>query len=143
MLLALPMTMQNHAHDCGEAALRCVLSFYGIKAAVRLATPERGTTPEQLENAMKSIGLRVVSGEMNICDLKHFCDTGRPVLAVVHWPDEEDSHWICIRGVSRGMVYYQDPAEGSRKKPVKEFLNSWYAGGRVGPYKTWAICGHL
>lgn len=143
MLLALPDLRQSAGHDCGEVALRCVLSFYGIKAAVRLATPERGTAPEQLENAMKSIGLRVVSGEMNIGDLKHFCDTKRPVLAVVHWPNEEDSHWLAVRGVSRGKVYYQDPAEGQCKKSIKEFLSSWNAGGRVGPYKTWGVCGHL
>jgi ABC-type bacteriocin/lantibiotic exporter with double-glycine peptidase domain len=140
MLLGLPDTRQKHDHDCGEAAVRCILAYHGIRANVRMATPERGTAPEQIEATLKNIGMKVVSGEMSVADLRHFCDTLRPVVCCVHWPDDADSHWIVARGVSRGTVYYHDVADGPGKKSSAEFLTAWRAGGRAGVYRQWGIC---
>jgi ABC-type bacteriocin/lantibiotic exporter with double-glycine peptidase domain len=143
MLLSLPPVIQAGEFDCGDAAARVVLQYHGIKATARMATPERGTSPEQIEAAFKRIGMKVVSGEMSIADLRHFCDTLRPVITVIHWPGEADSHYVCVRGVSRGWVYYHDVADGPGKKNVVEFLTAWRAAGRAGVYRQWGICGWI
>jgi ABC-type bacteriocin/lantibiotic exporter with double-glycine peptidase domain len=127
VLLGLPPLIQSGEHDCGDTAARVVLQYHGIKANVRMATPERGTSPEQIEAAFKRIGMKVVSGEMGVADLRHFCDTLRPVICVVHWPDAADSHYLVIRGVSRGMIYFHDVADGPGRKNIAEFLTAWRA----------------
>ncbi len=143
VLLALPTLIQAGEFDCGDTAARVVLQWHGIKASVRMATPERGTSPEQIEATFKRIGLKVVSGEMSVADLRHFCDTLRPVICVVHWPGCVDSHYLVIRGVSRGWVYFHDVADGPCKKSVAEFLTAWSAVGRAGVYRNWGICAWL
>lgn len=139
MLLSLPDVRQTAGHDCGEAAVKCVLEFHGIKAAVRLATPSHGTDPTQIEAALRNIGCGVTAGEMTVDDLKHFADCGRPVIALVHWPEGQDSHYVICRGVSRGTVYFHDPIDGPSKCGVKDFEAAWKASGRVGAYRRWGI----
>ncbi len=143
VLLTLPAEIQRSDHDCGDAALRCVAAFHGFSPSVvrRLATAERGTSPEQVEAELKRLGMRVISGEMDIADLKHYCDRQRPPIVVVHWPDSDDSHWIVCRGVSRNHVYYHDVADGLGKKSAAEFTEAWQAAGRVGVYRRWAVIG--
>ncbi len=139
--LVLPDCRQEHDHDCGDAAVRCVLAWHKIKATVRMATPERGTSPEQIESAFKRIGMQVVSGEMCLQNLRHFCEMKRPPIVVVHWPGHVDSHYVVVEGVTSRTVYYHDVADGKCKKLPAEFLTAWSAAGRVGPYKRWAIVG--
>ena len=139
MLLTLPDIRQTNNHDCGEAAVRCVLGFHGIKAAVSLATEPHGTDPVQIESALRKIGMQVTAGEMSIDDLKHYCDTGRPVIALVHWPEGKDSHWIVVRGVSRSWVYYHDVESGSAKIKSADFDACWQADGRMCSFRRWGI----
>jgi hypothetical protein len=80
MLLALPDLRQDTPHGCGEAAVRCILAYHQILATIpRFATPQDGADPRQLEACLRRLGLRVLSGEMKAADLRHFCDTSRPV----------------------------------------------------------------
>ena len=139
MLLALSDIRQQSAHDCGEAATRVILAHQNITAAVRLATPQHGTDPTQIESALRRIGLLVTAGEMSIEDLRHYCDDSRPVIALVHWPTWEDSHFVCVRGVSRGRVYYHDVSDGPGKCSVNDWLAAWSAEGRVGTFRRWGI----
>lgn len=145
--LYLPDERQRADHDCGDAALRCVAIHHQFDPKVirRQATEQRGTSPEQIEAECKRLGMRVVSGEMQVSDLMHYCDTKRPPIVLVHWPTEDDSHYVVVAGVSglssRSVVYYQDPLHGPCKKNASEFLTAWKAAGRVGPYRQWAIVG--
>ena len=140
MLLSLPDIRQNSSFDCGEAAVRTILAFHGIKAAVRLATTSHGTDPTQIEAAFRNIGMGVAAGEMTVADLAHFCNAGRPVVCLVHWKGAADSHYVCVRGVSRGWVYFHDVESGVGKCPVKEFESQWKADGRIGRYRRWGLC---
>ena len=139
MLLTLPDIRQQEGHTCGDAAALCVLAFHGITASFRLATKQQGADPVSIESKLRQIGLKVTAGESKIDDLRHYCDSGRPVICLVHWPDGEDSHYLTVKGVSKGYVYYQDPEEGPGKCKVKEFESSWSASGRIGMYNKWAI----
>jgi len=140
VLLTLPDVRQAADHDCGEAAVRCLLEYHGITAAIRLATKPHGTDPIQIESALRRLGLGVTAGEMTVEDLRHYCDHNRPVIALVHWPTWEDSHWIVVRGVSRNTVYFHDVLAGTGKAPRSEFESAWHADGRVGAYRRWGIC---
>lgn len=140
MLLTLPDVRQAADHDCGEAAVRCLLEFHGITAAVRLATRPHGTDPVQIESALRNMGFGVTAGEMSTDDLRHYCDRGRPVIALVHWPAGSDSHYVVVRGVSRNQVYYHDVLTGTGKTSRAEFDAAWHADGRVGTYRRWGVC---
>jgi predicted double-glycine peptidase len=76
---------------------------------------------------------------MTVEDLQHFANSRRPVIALVHWPDGEDSHYLIVRGVSRGTVYFHDPIDGPSKASVRDFEAAWKASGRVGAYRRWGI----
>ena len=139
MLLKVADIRQHAGHDCGEAAVRAVLAYHSVTAAVRIATETHGTDPVQIESALRKIGFGVTSGEMTVADLQHFCHQGRPVIALVHWPEWESSHFIVVRGVSRGFVHYQDVLTGPGKKSKAEFEAAWLAEGRICSFRRWGI----
>ncbi len=139
VLLTLPDVRQLHGHDCGEAAIKCVLGFHRVTAVVRLATPTHGTDPGHIEAALRNFGFGVTAGEMTVEDLKHYCDTFRPVICLVHWPTGSDSHFLTVRGVSRRTVYFNDPFDGPGKVSAAEFEAAWKGQGRVGMFNRWAI----
>ena len=141
-LLDLPDTRQCHDHDCGEAAVRCLLAYLRVVAPAPSASPIDGLDPRLIENHLRDkVGLRVVSGNMGVEDLRHHASEGRPVLVLVHWPKDSASHWCVARGVSRGRVYYHDPDTGRASLPIPEFLSAWKAeDARMSrPFRQWAI----
>ncbi len=142
MLLSLPDIRQEGLHDCGNAAVECVLQFHKIQARARLATLERGTGPDEIEQFFRKLGMLAVSGSMEIEDLKHYCDNWRPVICLGQWP-KGDSHWVVVRGVSRRRVYYQCPEDGPEVMSEEQWLETWQTVGRHGPLKQWGICGWL
>lgn len=142
MLLALADLRQDTPHGCGEAAVRCVLAFFKIIATIpRFATPQDGSDPRQLEAYLRRLGLRVMSGEMRAVDLRHFCDSGRPVIALVHWPDDRDSHYVVVRGISRGRVHFHDVETGPGSCSLREWDRAWSADGRIETFRRWGIVG--
>jgi len=139
MVLTVPNVRQAKEYDCGDAVAFCVLQFHRVEAHFKLANPQQGTDPVSLETRLRNMGFEVLSGPAKIEDLKHFCDTKRPVITIVHWPDWDDSHYIVVRGVSRGYVYFHDPLEGPGKARVADFDRAWVAYGRIGVYRRWSI----
>lgn len=138
-MLRLPEILQDKGHDCGEAAVRCVLAFHGVTAPARIACQIDGTDPRTLEIYLRRLGCLVTSGEMSTDDLRHFCGDGRPVVCLVTNPGE-GSHWVTVRGVSRSRVYFMDPWDGSGNASVKDWEVFWTATGRLGEtYKRWGV----
>jgi len=142
-MLTIPDIRQRAEHDCGEAAIKCVLAYYGLPISRRqLASPIDGTDPRQIESELRQRGLRVVSGEASLDDLQHWCKAGKPVICLVHWTGEADSHYIVVCGVYRGKVYYHDVSSGLGACYKDDFEACWKAGGRLGEsYKMWSIVG--
>lgn len=139
MLLNIPDIRQTEGHTCGDAAALCVLSFHNIAASFRLATKQQGADPVSIESKLRQLGMNVVAGELSIGDLSHYCKSGRPVICLVHWPDGDDSHYVTVKGVSKGYVYFQDPESGPSKCKISEFQSAWEAIGRIGTYRNWGI----
>lgn len=143
MLMQLPDRRQQTEHSCGHAAIDSVLSFFNLPECgrVTLANAVDGMDPATVEAVLRSKGLSVLSGTMTVRDLKHLCDSGRPVLCPVSWAG---GHWVVVAGVERRGVYYQDPAEGPKRKGVQEFLNAWRDGNRSGRHwVTWGIAASV
>ncbi len=141
-LLALPDLRMESDFDCGETALRVVVAFHRVVVpAVRVSLPRDGIDPLGLERAFRRLHFQVTSGEMTVADLRHFCQD-RPPVVLVHWPDAPDSHWVVVRGVSRGHVYYHDTDTGPGRLPLAEWDAAWGASdGRLPTgFRRWGIC---
>lgn len=141
MLLNLPPIFQTEPHRCGDAAAECILRFHRIHKTVRLASQTDGADPRVIETALRGLGLRVLSGEMEAWDLERFCNDRRPVIALVHWPGDASSHYVVVRGVSRGSVFVHDVEVGKRSARFDEWNEAWHAadGRNSRPFRSWGI----
>jgi ABC-type bacteriocin/lantibiotic exporter with double-glycine peptidase domain len=143
MVLTLPDTRQRSDHDCADAAGQCVVEYWGLtKRFPALATTTDGTDPRTLEAGFRKLGLRVLSGEASIADLRVWTSAGRPVVCLIHEASEPDSHWVVVAGVSYRKVHFQDPADGPRIMPAAEFDAVWKASGRLESYRRWSIVAY-
>ena len=143
VLLTLRGCPQAGPHDCGEAAVRTVLRYWKVRGAdaVRFATPQDGSDPRTLEAAMRLAGLHVLSGEMTADDLRHFCNAGKPVVALIQ--AHGAGHYVCTRGISRGWVYYYDPAAGEAKSRVADFAAAWHDADRLNAvFRSWGVVAY-
>lgn len=138
-VLSVPGVRQQAEYDCGDAAAMTVIGFHKVQSNFKLANSQQGTDPVSLETRLRNMGFEVLAGPARVEDLKHFSDTYRPVIVLVHWPDGLDSHYIVVRGVSRGYVYFFDPESGNGKLKADEFDKAWVAYGRIGVYRRWSI----
>lgn len=144
-LLTVPDERQSKAHNCGEAAVRCVLGFHAfapdVLNKVRISSPRDGVDPLAVERFLSTLGLRTLAGSMSLADLRHYCDTGRPPIALIHRPGEDESHYVVVRGFSRGAVWFHDVDTGSQKASGAEWQAWWAAGdGRRGHlFPSWGI----
>ncbi len=137
MLLDLRDVRQRDDHDCGEAAVDIVLSFLGTRGKSDVASAVDGTHPSAIEAALRRAGLSVQSGTMTVSDLQHHTRQGRPVLCPIA---SYGGHWVVIRGVGRGFVYYQCPVSGREQKRLQEWIDLWRDSTRAAhDFDTWGI----
>lgn len=127
-MLQLPDIRQRTGWDCGKAAVECVLRFFGSSADLRKlgTSPMDGTDPRAIETCLRLSNHQVISGEMDLDDLRYFTKTGRPVIAVVN------GHYVTVAGIARGKVHYQDPWTGPCKCKPGDFLGWWKEADRLG-----------
>lgn len=144
MLLTIPAIRQGQPHECGKAVLQAVLAFHGIVAPVNVSTPTDGTDPREIESFLRRLRMPVISGTMEIEDLRHFANTRRPPIVLIHPPDYADSHYVVVRGVGRGAVYTYDP-DGCQNQRFgfPDWAVAWHATGRFEPFRRWAIVSWL
>lgn len=143
-MINLPDVRQDDDWDCGRACARAVLSSFSIHVGhsdIRLANPVQGMCPSTLEAIIRSYHLSVLSGHLRVHDLKHFTDTGRPVICPI---SILGGHWVVVCGVSRGSVYYHDPITGPMQRArVASWVSNWRDTDSKGNgYVNWGIvCG--
>jgi ABC-type bacteriocin/lantibiotic exporter with double-glycine peptidase domain len=143
VLLTIPNVRQAAAHDCGAAAVSAVLQYHGLAPArwlTRLANPVQGMSPDTIEAVLWDALGHVASGTMSVPDLKHFCNTRRPVLCPVTFADGL-GHWVVVRGVVRGAVYYHCPTDGPEKMSVAKWEGIWHDSTPGSEYRTFGIMG--
>src|SRR5262245_56799149 len=103
-VLILPGERQTRDYNFGEAAFRCLLGFSRFAMrTVRLSSPVAGVDPLAIERYLSGLGLRTLAGSLTLADLR-LLTMDRPAICLIHQPGESESHWVVVRGVSRGRV---------------------------------------
>lgn len=141
MILRIPDCRQKTEWTCSEAAIHSACSFLGVSPPAPFANAIQGMDPATVEAVLRSVGLCVLSGTMQLSDLKHLTSTGRPVLCPVSL---HGGHWVVVAGVERLSVHYQCPESGPGRMPAKAFASIWADRGRTREYVHWGIavsCG--
>jgi len=119
--------LQQTAWTCGPAALRFVLSRYGIEITeARLAElsgtkMNTGTTLLGLKQSAESLGIKVKGQRWNWARL---IQEKNPVLAYI-----SDSHYVVILESDTKTVTFFDPGSGKSTHNREDFLKIW--GGIV------------
>jgi ABC-type bacteriocin/lantibiotic exporter with double-glycine peptidase domain len=143
-VLTLPDVRQKDDYDCGEAAVKCVLKYYGLSNSFKFATSQDGSDPRQLEAAFRLSGLNVIAGEMTISDLRHFARTSCPVVCLIWYPKDNTSHYVVVNGMTKTSVLYHDVAVGPSRSGVVKWRKMWTAMGRLGEtFLQWGIAARL
>ena len=126
-LLEFPDTRQGKNFTCGASSVQSILYYYGENiredelADTLKSDPEDGTQSDGMVQLFHARGLRTISGEMTIEDLKRNIDMGIPTMIPIQaWPDDdeldkdlsaswEDGHWIVAIGYAPGTIIFDDP----------------------------------
>lgn len=149
----------NRRLDCGPTAVAMVAWYYGLRPAgisdedfiqrVRRAATNNNTddvltTPDQLENALPSLGLsyNAISGSQDtssaILQIANAVAAGEPVVVLINGQPlgrYYDGHWVVVTGFSSdgGTVYLNDPDQnphggkhsgGAIAVPLDAFYNA-------------------
>ena len=139
MLLDIPPVMQETDSDCGPAAFRAVVKFWGVRGAVVPAHCERnGCSPDALEVALSLAGLTTVSGFLDVPALKYLTGRGWPVICLVTL--DGTGHYVVVRGVQYRVVPLHCPSRGAARHPAVEFESLWADVSRFGAvYDQWGV----
>jgi ABC-type bacteriocin/lantibiotic exporter with double-glycine peptidase domain len=130
---------QKYAHDCGRAAVRCVLRSYGISdRGLGLESCEQnGTHPASIHAALRDAGLQVFSGEIG--DMLQAISRLAPIITPISL---HGGHYVVVAGVRRGKVHFQDPLDGPSELKLAEWEAIWKDVDIFGTrYKRFGIVG--
>lgn len=130
-LLAVPLFRQSPS-QCGPAALKMVLDYYGKRLSekaisLRSRTSLKfGTTPANLLSAAKSYGLTGQwMRQASIRDLRRWFDSGVPTI--VNWFSINEGHYSVVIGVDKTSIVLADPETGKRREfSHQEFMAVWF-----------------
>ena len=85
--------------------------------------------PETVEAVLRGAGFRLLGGTMTVRDLRHLCNSSRPVLCPVSL---HGGHWVVVRGVEGLRVFVQDPLTGPAEYSARAFSAIWSADSSHG-----------
>lgn len=140
MILDTPKDRMRLDCDCGGCSLAVVFGFHGqtLPEPVYALCSPHGMTPYAAEAIISSRFRGFSQGTgWTVADLEHHIANGRPVMALVTVEDASD-HWVVVRGVENGRVYYHDPAHGRRSKSLKAWLK-WWQGPPGNPWGRYGL----
>jgi ABC-type bacteriocin/lantibiotic exporter with double-glycine peptidase domain len=141
----LPDIRQNKDHNCGWAAWQSIYRYHYDRNPSRrdLSNPIHGTDPSTLEAIIRNDRQwTVISGEMFLNDLRHFCETLRPVICTITrtFDDGIDyGHYVAVAGVWRNRVYFQDPTYGPEVWSAEKWMSSWHDMGKYAKFRHWGL----
>lgn len=144
-LLDTPDIRQELPHNCGSGAFHILYRYHYPKKPLPdwgdLADPVRGIGPDTLELFVRKEFANVCCGHLDLPILQVLTRT-TPVICIISCGPEID-HWVCVRGVSRGFVYTQDPGDGRNRYTISEWLKIWTDSTAGGAYPRFALTGWL
>lgn len=120
---------------CGPASLESLLAAYGLNipqehlAVICHTTEEDGTSPENMEKALLTLGFKVtekIDGTWE--ELRELTEGGTPILVGWFSDFEEpgDEHYSIAYRVTDDAITVMDPEiGGERTMPKDDFLKRW------------------
>lgn len=131
----LPDIRQVANHDCGVAACKAVMRYYGRRWSddfgKRLGACEiDGTDPRNIEVLFRQLGFNVISGEFTMRDLRFHVGVKRPVITLVQRAGI--GHYIVVKNANSRSVDYHCPVDGPMRETVRRFREAWRDVGRMG-----------
>lgn len=138
-----PVVRQEHASDCGPAALSSVLQYWGLddaRESIEMTLEKSGQPPGTLAGDLRDYararGLRAYVFGGTLRDIQHELGLGRPVIVGVHQRLTSERvlrHYVVVVGYheTRGQVLLVDPARGLRRDSVEGFVEEWQGAERL------------
>src|SRR5262245_40981761 len=106
-MVEVPDIRQHEDYSCGDAAIDAALGALGVRRArgTKLANEVQGMAPDTVAAILRASGVSVLAGPMvtGVDGLKHYTANGLPVLCPIA---DYGGHWVVVRGVQRGRVYF-------------------------------------
>lgn len=130
---------QSTGWDCGPACMATVLRYYGkpVPRSNWPTSPIDGTHPFSILPILNRSGLRVLAGSTPIESLTAHVRNLRPAICLVQYTSE--SHYVVVKGVFRGCVWYFCPVRGICKEKTEDFLSGWWSDGELPKqYHQWS-----
>jgi predicted double-glycine peptidase len=142
-ILPVPLIRQDTDYDCGAAAVRAVLSYYGVVVSeaelIRLLGTDAkdGTAPYCIVQCLWDFGFPLRAGRMSIPEVESWLDIGVPVILDLQaWADDptldyttslNEGHYVVARGYDLEHLYFSDPAVGEMVKLTRAELEArWH-----------------
>ena len=118
-----PFYKQLNAMDCGSTCLRIICKHYGRNfSAGHLRdlchTSQEGVSLLAISDAAEKVGFHTAGVRLTWDQL---CKEA-PLPCIVHW---QQSHFVVVYKIKRGIVYVSDPAEGLLEYPEADFKKCW------------------
>lgn len=127
--IILPDVRQTFNFDCGAKALESIFTYYGLNIRedniMKLAkTSPNGTSIKNLINTIKKYGLKSVSKQMDIEDIKNYINKKIPVIVILQawakkkevcWENDwKDGHYVIAIGYTKDKILFEDPSTYER-----------------------------
>lgn len=146
MKLKIPFYSQKTSFSCGPASLQMIFSYFKKpttqKSLMRKAhTTHEGTIHQNIINvALKEKFYCYVNNNSTIHEIKHFVDSGYPVIINYTEPSSEEGHYSIVRGYDKKGIVMNDPWNGKDfRLTEKEFLSRWHDHHKHHQYKKWMM----
>lgn len=144
-MLDFPETRQTFNFDCGAAACKAVLNYYGVDIIEadlmkKLGTCKDGTPADSIVKVCRECELDVKDGVMTVEELKQAVKDGFPVIiALQAWTEEDDidwtkawddGHYVVAVGYGDGKIIFEDPSDFNRQYlSDDELMERWHDTG--------------
>lgn len=118
--------LQKYDFDCGCACIATILDYYGKSVSLKkiyeaAGTDNAGTSGVGIVKASQKYGLSCTGIFVN--DKEKIASM--PFPFIVQFKSDEYEHYVVPYKVSKGRVYYCDPAKGYACTSLKEFNDKW------------------
>jgi hypothetical protein len=128
---------QGYDISCGAAAMATLLThYYGVKVGEKdIIDRVLDQSSEEDRQKISALGFSMLelkrfgeelgfqAGGFRIDDVNKLAKLEIPALTLI--TIRGYTHFVVLKGISRGQVYIADPAFGNRSRPIDRFAKEW------------------
>ena len=138
--------MQQLSYSCGPVGILNILQQKGDfsrseeeLAQLAGATPEAGTSHDNLITLAHTVGLEVVESKQDadIADIERNIDANRYVIVNFIQPESSIGHYAIVNEYDDKALYFYDCDTGFLRFEKKYFINFWHDQDISTPIERW------